>query len=77
MLEYIEKTPSADRKYLAYLTLAQYYLTVNNFDKAKSALDAASSILEIVEKKDKWRILYTTTMEEYKICLGWDRSVSV
>jgi hypothetical protein len=65
LINYI-KNDDLNKTFIARLTLVQYYLLNNNFNKALKVLNETDNIIK-KNKYDNWQELYNYTKEEYEL----------
>jgi hypothetical protein len=72
LLEYINSSYSATSKLVGNLTLAQYYMVMNELEKAQESLAEAEALFADLEGRDKkdWRVPLLITREELQIIMG-------
>lgn len=71
LLEYINSSYSATSKLVGNLTLAQYYMVMNELEKAQESLAEAEALFADLERGDKqdWRVPFLITQEELEIIM--------
>jgi len=69
LLKYINSDPSLVSKFVGHLTFAQYYMLINDPEKARERLAEAEVLFANLEEKDKedWGLPLVITKEEAQI----------